>query len=436
MRVLGIGSYNDFGSLYLTLQREGHDVRVHISEPNAQDVLAGMVTLTPSWEAELPWIAEDDGLIVFEDAGRGADQDRLRREGYRVIGGSAIGDELEQDRARGQQVLRSAGLQTAPAHVFDAFDDAIAFIRRTPDRYVLKFDGSELPSTMNYVGTREDGADVIAMLTKHARSWSYGEPRFILMEHIQGIETGFGAFFNGREFIGPANLDWEHKRLFPGDLGELTGEMGTVVTYRDGETLFDAALAPLAPVLREAGHVGYVNLNTIINERGVWPLELTMRFGYPGFAILSALFAEPAGDVLARIARGDATPIATHDGFAVGVVLTMPPFPHDQGYEELSKGTPILLPELTDEERAHIHLGEVALDDGVLVAAGIIGYTMVVTGRGATIEEAQRAAYGLARRIAIPNVRYRNDIGDALRDDGWSRLAKLGWVPSTPSSRR
>ncbi len=441
MRVLGVGSYNDLGSIYLRLVSEGHEVRVHISEEGAHDVLEGLITRVPRWEDELPWIREagDDGLIVFEDVGRGALQDRLRQEGFHVVGGSALGDRLEQDRGFGQQVLRDLGMRTLPTHACRDFDEGLALLAAAPGRYVLKFDGSDLPSDLNYVGMRDDGADVIGLLRRHARTWNardLGPPRFVLMAHVKGVETGLGAFFNGESFIGPVNLDWEHKRLFPGDLGELTGEMGTVVTYRGGEKLFDATLGRLAPLLREARHIGYVNLNTIINDDGIWPLELTCRFGYPGFAILTALFAEEIGGVLQRIARGSTAQIATHDGFAVGVVLTVPPFPYHHGYEELGKGAPVYLPDdLTVEDRTHLHLGEVAHDGAQLLTAGLVGQIMVVTGRGPAIADAQQAAYRLAKKIAIPNVRYRNDIGDALRTGELETLARLGWL-EIPSSRR
>lgn len=435
MRVLGIGSYCDLGSIYLRLAREGHEVRVHTADDNAQDVLGGLVDRVEDWRAALPWVREsgDDHLILFEDMGWGEIQDELRRDGFHVLGGSAFGDRLEQDRDFGQRVLREIGMGTAPTRPFERFDDAIQFIRAEPGRYVLKFNGSEFPSDMNYVGQRADGADVIAVLSRHARTWEDDwddPPSFILMDFLSGVETGFGAFFNGTEFVGPINLDWEHKRFFPGDLGELTGEMGTVLTYRNGEKLFDATLRQLAPMLREAKHVGYINLNTIIDHRGVWPLELTCRFGYPGFAILSALFAEPCAAILSRVARGESASFETHPGYAVGVVLTLPPFPHSDGYEDLSKGTSVVLPEdLTAEEREHLHYGEVGLVDGVLVATGIVGYTMVVTGRGDTIEAARTNAYALAERVVIPNVRYRNDIGVKLRDRDYATLAQLGWVP-------
>ncbi|CAN5121060.1 phosphoribosylamine--glycine ligase [soil metagenome] len=433
MRVLGIGHYNDLGSIYMRCAIEGHEVRVHVAEEASRDVLRGLVPQEDDLDAAIAWArADDDHLILFEDSGWGELQDRLRAEGLHVLGSSALGDRLEEDRAYGQQVLRDAGLPTLPTHTFDAFDEAIAFVSHHPRRYVLKFHGSDLPSSANYVGMRDDASDVLAVLARERALYAADqepEPEFSLMQHATGIEIGLGAFFDGSNFVGPINLDWEHKRFFPGDLGELTGEMGTVVTYRGGEKLFAATLAKVAPLLRSGYHVGYVNLNTITNADGIWPLEFTCRFGYPGFAILSALFRDDCATICRNVAAGVGASFATHPGYAIGVVLTVPPFPYHHGYEELGKGQMIHLPaNLTAAEQRELHYGEVALDRGALVTAGIVGYVMVVTGRGTTIPEAQTATYDLVRRIAIPNMRYRNDIGTTVHATGLAELARLGWL--------
>ena len=199
--------------------------------------------------------------------------------------------------------MRATGMSVAESHAFDSFDDGIAFVRERPARYVLKLSGSDLASGHTFPSELADGRDMIAMLEWHNHRWVTERPSFILMERLEGVEIGVGGYFNGQRFLRPACLDWEHKRFFTGDIGELTGEMGTLVTYESDDRMFAATLAKLEPALREAGHVGYVNINTIVNDRGIFPLEFTCRFGYPGYAILEPLQAGGWADLFTPHAR-------------------------------------------------------------------------------------------------------------------------------------
>lgn len=432
MRFLGVGETNDLGDMYLRLMDRGHEVKVFMSDPESAGVMEGMLEFTPAWRQELEWIrrAGKDGIILFETAAEGMVQDELRSNGYNVIGGSALGDRLEGDRAYGQDILKNFGIQIATTHHFEDFEDAMSFIRATRGRYVLKLNGSTWSSTRTYTGEMDSGEDMLAVLRSTRNDWPLEEPvSFVLMERLKGVEVGVGAFFNGRNFLKPANLDWEHKRFFPGDVGELTGEMGTVVTYRGAEKIFEATLGRMESLLRSSGYCGYINLNTIVNDAGIWPLEFTCRFGYPGFPILDSLHLDRWDELFARMISQEDTQIRTSDGFSVGVVITVPPFPYSTGYDHLGKGMPISFrEEMNDRDRDAIHYGEVTKCDGQLLTAGLIGYIAVVTGIGDTIDAARESAYGVVSKIVVPNARYRDDIGERLLREDLDTLKRLGWL--------
>lgn len=430
MRFLGVGDSCDLGALYLKLLADGHAVKVSVANPMCHGTLAGMVDRSTDWVADLEWVrsAGEDGIILFENVAgnRGALQDELRADGLHVVGGSAFGDRLENDRAFAQRALSEAGLLIARTREFTCEAEAARFIAENPARYVLKFNGPGFASSDNYVGQLEDGRDTRAVLAAKLRGRADDAISFVLMEHVRGIEMGVGAYFNGERFLTPACLDWEHKHLFPGDLGELTGEMGTVVTYDRSRRFFERTLLCMEPRLREAGHCGYVNLNTIVNEAGIWPLEFTCRFGYPGFAILDPLQVTPWADVFRAMVRGAALQVQTRRGFAVGVVLTTPPFPYTRKQIAEPTGLPVLIDErLGPEDRSHLHFGEVGLDGDQLVTSGVFGWTMVATGVGTDIANAQQNAYRVVGGVFAPNLRYRRDIGDKLVSGDWATLERL-----------
>ncbi len=429
MRILGVTETCDLGSLYLRLGQEGHEVRVSVSEPLAAGTMKGLVPRTQDWRAELDWVrsAGRDGLILFEAVGFGELQDGLRAQGYNVIGGSKLGDRLENDRAFALQLLAVQGLRVPPVVEFTQVEEALADLAARPRRCVFKLSAS---SGETFVGSFDDGSDVAALL--QARAPPGGAP-FVLMDHVAGIETGIGAYFNGNSFLAPACLDWEHKHFFAGDMGELTGEMGTVATFEGSEALFDATLAPLEPLLREAGHVGYVNLNTIISADGISPLEFTCRFGYPGFAVLEPLQASSWGELFGAMIGAETKSFDFRPGFSLCVVLTTPPFPYSRHEVAADVGLPVLVGEIPPE---HFHPGEVGGDPAQLVTSGVYGWTAVVTGTGATVREAKEQAYRYARQVRAPSLRYRLDIGDTLMAGELEMLAEWGWLTSMPDSHR
>jgi phosphoribosylamine---glycine ligase len=438
MRFLGIGDTCDLGALYMRLLADGHEVKVHVADPMAQGTMAGFVEHTPNWENELDWLKRGpgDGIILFENVARsrGALQDRLRSDGFHVIGGSAYGDRLENDRGFAQRVLHDIGLQTARVAEFSDLASAEQYLEQHPARYVLKFNGTNFSSRENYVGRLPDGADVAAVLRAKFFQRAGEAISFILMEHVDGVEMGVGAYFNGERFIGAACLDWEHKRFFPGNLGELTGEMGTIATFDRSRTFFERTLQRMTPMLAAGGYCGYVNLNTIVNSRGIWPLEFTCRFGYPGFAVLGPLQQTRWAELFAAMAsrNGEATMAG---GFCAAIVLTTPPFPYEYDDTEEPAGLPVIFDRLTAQDHEQLYYGEVGLQNGQLVTSGVCGWTMVATAVADDIDTARRKAGALADKVIVPNVRYRRDIGCGLIEGDFAFVETLGLFDPAGSRR-
>jgi phosphoribosylamine--glycine ligase len=84
--------------------------------------------------------------------------------------------------------------------------------------------------------------------------------------------------------------------------------------------------------------------------------------------------------------------------------------------------------ELDEAMRDRLHYGEVAMAGGRLVTSGIVGYVMVVTGRGRTVRSAQRQAYDAVDRVVIPKARWRHDIGDRFVREDRRALESLGYL--------
>ncbi len=412
------------GDIAWQVLKEGHEVRYFIGDPEEKDIADGFVPKTDDWEKDVPWA----DVIVFDDTlGQGEKAVALREKGKAVVGGTPYTDRLEDDRSFGQEELKKAGVTIIPYREFDNFDEAIAYVQENPTRYVIKPSGAAGNVKRRlFVGDEEDGQDVVRMLEAYKKAFSDEIKVFQLQKRVVGVEVAVGAFFNGKSFIYPINTNFEHKKLFPGNSGPPTGEMGTTMFWSEPNKIFEQTLLKMAPQLAMEGYVGYIDVNCIVNNNGIYPLEFTSRFGYPTIFIQQEGMITPIGIFLDELAHGRDPRLKVKSGFQVGVRIVMPPFPFDDEatFESFTKNAVIVFKRGTPEE---VHIEDTKIVEGQWLVAGTSGVVLTVVGLGQTMKQAREQAYSRVRNILIPNMYYRDDIGERWAEDS-DKLHNWGYL--------
>ena len=149
------------GDLVWKIKNEGCDVRYYIEDKSQKDVCDGFVDKVDKWEEFKDWA----DVIIFDDICFGSIVEKLKKEGKLVVGGNTYSDKLEVDRDFGYNEMISAGINVIPSWFFKNFDDAIKFIQKNPDRYVIKPSGEEEEQKeLLFVGEEDDGKDVLQIL--------------------------------------------------------------------------------------------------------------------------------------------------------------------------------------------------------------------------------------------------------------------------------
>ncbi|MBU0974741.1 phosphoribosylamine--glycine ligase [Patescibacteria group bacterium] len=405
--------------------KEGHNVKYYIQNPKVRDIGNGFIPKTNDWESEIDWA----DIIIFDDVlGHGILAEKLRKNGKLVVGGTKYTDRLEDDRSFGQSELKKHGIKILPYKEFNYFDDAIEYVTTNPNKYVIKPSGdAQNIKKLLFVGQDNDGADVLRILEAYKKTWSEQIKEFQLQRKVtSGVEVAVGAFFNGKKFIYPININFEHKKLFPGDLGVATGEMGTSMFWSSSNKLFEETLKKMEPSLKEEGYIGYIDINCIVNGTGIYPLEFTSRFGYPTIHIQSESIVMPVSEFLLKLARSEDFEIEVKPGFHLGTRIVVPPFPYNdpKTYRSFSKNNAIIF------KKPHldgIHLEDVKLKKGEWTIAGDSGVILVIAASGLTMRQAQTQMQNRIKNIIIPNMYYRIDIGSRWYEDS-DKLHTWGYL--------
>lgn len=412
MKVLLIDPFGDALDLALRAQDAGHEVRHYVNPAEKKYALVGkgLVKRITDFRPSLIWA---DLTVLCDNVKHLREIDRFRVEhpDRAVFGPNSEGASWETDRLLGMKVLEEHGIPCPPTRSFSSFDAALAYVKKRDTRLVCKPCGDG-DKALSYCSKGPE--DMTYMLRKWEKLGCI-KGEFILQDFIPGREFAVGAYVGRDGFGGGWEENFEHKKLMPGEIGTTTGEMGTALMIVDKSKLANKVLKPLEKALRQIKYLGDIDVNCIVDENGhAWPLEFTMRMGYPALQIQSRLFPKDPVQWMYEMATGKGEPNFLKDLVSLGISVCISPFPYDSAPIEKSQGFPVF--GVTPHNRKKLHPYHIQKgDETEWMTAGTYG--MVVTGVSDTVSGAAENAYRTLKQVHIPgDTLHRNDIGKKLAD--------------------
>lgn len=422
MRALFISAVGDAGELDIAMRAKasGHDVRFYFPKTERTKFIGkGLVTVVDDYA---PWMRWADLVICADNTSYVHAVDAWRkRENIPVIGATVESVAWELNRTLGQKIFKKAHIDTLPYREFTSYDDAIAYVKKENRRFVSKPCGDEPDKSLSYVA--KTPADLVFMLERWKKQKRM-KSGFILQDFVPGIEMAVGGWFGPGGFNEGWCENFEEKALMAGGTGPSTGEQGTTMRYVKRSKLADKVLKPLEDAIAATGHVGYVDVNCIIGEDGTpWPLEFTMRFGWPTFNIQQELHSGDVIEWLGHLSEGRDARNCSLNKIALGTVLAIPDYPAKTPPEKML-GVPIY--GLTPSLMEHVHLccamwGDAPQNvNGSIVKAPMHltagDYVLIASGTGKTVQQARSNVQRRLKSLQMPSSPFwRPDIGQRLK---------------------
>jgi phosphoribosylamine--glycine ligase len=338
--------------------------------------------------------------------------DAFNQAGLKCFGPTQGAAQLEGSKVFAKDFLFRHNIPTAEYRVFTELEPAREYIRSGDTPTVIKADGLAAGKGVIIARTREEA---IAAVEEMLSGKAFGEAgrRVIVEECLRGEEASFIVMVDGRHIL-PLATSQDHKAVNNGDTGPNTGGMGAyspapVITPEIHDHIMKKVIEPTVKGMAAEGlpYTGFLYAGLMIQGDGTPKvLEYNCRLGDPETQpILFRLRSDLVEMCLAALdQRLDLLRVEWDNRAALGVVMAAGGYP-----ESYSKGDPISgLPDQVQKDLKVFHAGT-SLKEGRVVTSG--GRVLCATALGATVSEAQKKAYNLARQIKWDNVYYRTDIG-------------------------
>lgn len=414
----------------------GHQVRWYVKPKEYNNPLVGEgfkgIEKVDNWVSSAGWA---DMVFVTSNDDYIKRLDFFREKGVKVFGPSQKSADLEIKRGKGMEFLEKHGIEVPEYKTFKSLKEAEDYVWKHEERFVFKTLGDNEDKSLSYCS--KSPADLIARLQRWQKLNMNPKGEVMLQKFIPGIEFAVSRWMGREGYIGKYNENFEHKKLMAGDKGCNTGEMGTVQAYVDQSKIGNEVLAPLEESLVKLNHLGDIDVNCIVDEKGkAWPLEFTCRPGWPAFNIMMVEHKGDPVEWMLDACLGKDT-LQVSDDIAIGIVISQPDFPYSNATKKETTDIPIygvtpkiskyIQPQSIKMAKLPDMDGDRVITRNIWATAG--DYLAVVTGTGRTVVQASKRAYDTVDKIEVPDMIYRTDIGKRLKEQ-IPMLQKHGYATS------
>ena len=333
--------------------------------------------------------------------------DKFKAAGLRCFGPDAAGAQLEGSKSFSKDFMKKYGVKTAEYATFTDYEPALGYLQDCSYPIVIKADGLAAGKGVVIAATKEEALRTVDDFMVSDIFKGAGQ-KIVIEEFLEGVEASILSITDGKTLI-PFISGKDHKQIFDGDKGPNTGGMGVLAPnpFVTQDVMNDFEENIVANTLRGIQEEGFdfkgiIFFGLMITKKGTYLLEYNVRMGDPETQSVLTLMESDLVDLVeaALDSRLDEVEAKWYDGACVNVVLASGGYPGS-----FEKGFEITIDESIKDK---VFLAGAQLVDGVLRTSG--GRVLSVVGRGRTVQEARKEAYGLIEKVDFKGKYFRRDI--------------------------